>query len=176
MIFYDDLKYYVQLDSFSKGIVGACNVLAFSSGFHFLCILRLVGYMQGVPLVGSTMCKIFSYLNVLLYGCHISPNAKFGKNIYFPHPAGIVIGADWDICDSVTIMQNTTLGKKIPSAIQNKRSRVSSGVTICAGAVLAGEISIGKNSIVGANSVVLNDIKSNHLAVGVPAIEKNRKS
>jgi serine O-acetyltransferase len=42
-------------------------------------------------------------------------------------------------------------------------------VTICAGAVVIGGLSIGDNCIVGANAVVLDSVPSCSIAVGVPA-------
>lgn len=172
MRFLDDLKYYVELDSHSKGFVGIVNVLLFSSGFHFLCILRLARFVKKIPGAGNVLAKFFSYCGVMVYGCHVSPNASLGARLYFPHPVGIVIGADWTIGNSVTIMQNVTLGKKSPKVQQKSRSIISDRVMVCAGAVIVGEVVIGDGVIVGANSVVINSIGENSLAVGVPAIEK----
>ena len=42
-------------------------------------------------------------------------------------------------------------------------------VTIGAGAVLLGDISVGDNAIIGANAVVLCDVPPGAMAVGVPA-------
>ena len=40
---------------------------------------------------------------------------------------------------------------------------------VCAGATVLPRISIGENSIVGAGSVVIDDIGDNRTVVGVPA-------
>ncbi|WP_242983443.1 hypothetical protein [Faecalibacterium prausnitzii] len=45
---------------------------------------------------------------------------------------------------------------------------------IGAGAVILGDISVGDNSIIGANAVVLEDVPENAIAVGVPAVIKSR--
>ncbi len=45
-----------------------------------------------------------------------------------------------------------------------------------AGAVLAGDISLGDNAVVGANAVVLKDVPADCLAVGVPATVRPRKA
>ena len=42
-------------------------------------------------------------------------------------------------------------------------------MVIGAGAVLLGDITIGDNSIIGANAVVVKSIPSDSIAVGVPA-------
>lgn len=43
---------------------------------------------------------------------------------------------------------------------------------IGAGAVILGAISIGDNSIIGANAVVTHSVPANSLALGVPATIK----
>lgn len=43
-----------------------------------------------------------------------------------------------------------------------------------AGAVLLGKITIGENSIIGANAVVLKDVPPNSVAIGVPATIKSK--
>lgn len=42
-------------------------------------------------------------------------------------------------------------------------------MTICAGAKVLGEVTIGDGAVIGANAVVLSDVPANALAVGVPA-------
>jgi serine O-acetyltransferase len=46
---------------------------------------------------------------------------------------------------------------------------VEEGVTIFSGTKIIGPITIGKNSIVGANSVVSDSFPENSVIVGVPA-------
>lgn len=41
---------------------------------------------------------------------------------------------------------------------------------------MLGPITVGENSIVGANAVVLQDVPPNSLAVGVPAVIKKNAS
>ena len=52
---------------------------------------------------------------------------------------------------------------------------IESGVKIFAGAVIIGSVSIGENSIIGANSVVNMNIPPNSVAVGVPCRILKRK-
>ena len=48
-------------------------------------------------------------------------------------------------------------------------------VDIGAGAKVLGNIRIGDNVLIGANAVVITDVPSNSIAVGVPAVIKPRK-
>lgn len=51
-----------------------------------------------------------------------------------------------------------------------KTSTLHNNVMISAGAKIIGDITIGDNSIVGANSVVLKDVPPNCTVVGVPGM------
>lgn len=104
------------------------------------------------------------------YHIWISPGATIGRNLKLPHPIGIVIGEGSIIGQNVTIFQNVTIGgRRIGDAGQNKYPRISDNVVIFAGAVLAGEIRVGTGSVIGANSVVLDDVPDGCVAVGSPA-------
>ena len=46
---------------------------------------------------------------------------------------------------------------------------IGNNVTICAGAVVIGNVTIGNNVTIGANAVVVKDIPSDCIAVGNPA-------
>lgn len=46
---------------------------------------------------------------------------------------------------------------------------IKRGAWIGSGAVILPGVTVGRNSIVGANAVVISDIPDNHIAVGVPA-------
>lgn len=99
-------------------------------------------------------------------GCDIRPYCTIGDNIRFPHPIGVVIGADCVIGSNVTIYQNVTLGMRGDGG---GFPVINDGVTIYAGACIIGGITIGENAVIGANAVVLDDVPENALAVGVPA-------
>ena len=104
------------------------------------------------------------------YNCIISSKATIGKNISFPHPMGIVIGEGVVIGDNVTIYQNVTIGRKnkeIP-----EYPRIKDDCVIYCNAVLLGGITINKGTIIGANSVLIEDTEENSIYVGIPAKRK----
>jgi serine O-acetyltransferase len=90
--------------------------------------------------------------------------------LFLPHTQGTVIGA-WSIGENATIFQGVTLGAKdIDFSYQeSSRPTVGNNVTIGAGAKVIGGLILGDYARVGANAVVLNDVASGLLAVGIPA-------
>jgi serine O-acetyltransferase len=100
----------------------------------------------------------------------ISNYAIVPASVSLVHPIGIVIGRGVKLGSRVRIFQNVTLGgKEIGSAMRDEFPTVGDDTTIFSGAVIVGKVRIGKNCIVGANSVVLHDIPDNCVAVGAPA-------
>ncbi|WP_276155207.1 serine acetyltransferase [Sulfitobacter sp. Ks41] len=104
------------------------------------------------------------------HGLYLSKNAAIGEHIRLPHPSAIVIGDGVTIGDKVTIYQSVTLGGRVAGDWkQGNYPTISDGCTLFAGVVVVGKVYIGKNCVIGANSVVLSDIPDNAVAVGAPA-------
>lgn len=116
------------------------------------------------------LAKVLSLLNFFLFGIEIAARCPIGKGLFLPHTQGTVIGA-WSIGENVTIFQGVTLGaKELDFSYQeSSRPTVDNGVTIGAGAMVIGGIFLGMNSRIGANAVVLNDVATGSLVVGIPA-------
>lgn len=92
--------------------------------------------------------------------------AKLFTTVEFPHPIGIVIASDAEISKGVVIYQNVTIGRKEMDK-DDGIPHIGKNVMIYSGAVIVGGISIGKNSIVGANAIVTKDVPANSIVVGV---------
>lgn len=101
------------------------------------------------------------------YGVFIASTATFDESLILRHPIGIVIGKGVEIGRDVTIFQNVTLGKADTNI--NAYPRIGHGTIVYAGAVVLGDVHVGNNCIVGANSVVIRDVPDNSIAVGSPA-------
>jgi serine O-acetyltransferase len=108
----------------------------------------------------------------------ICPSAKIGKEIKIYHAFGIVIGQKVRIGDRVTILQQVTVGAShlLDTFTENDVPTIENDVVLGAGSKILGGITVGKNSIIGANAVVLKDIPANSIAVGVPAKIKPAKN
>lgn len=100
-------------------------------------------------------------------GCHISPQSTIEPGVILPHATGIVIGNGAHVKSGAQIFQNVTLA--ITNDIENKSATIENDATIYAGAVLIGDIIIGKKAIIGANAVVKINVPEEKTAVGVPA-------
>lgn len=112
--------------------------------------------------------RMLSQIARFLTGVDIHPAATLGRRLFIDHATGVVIGETAIVGNDVTLYQGVTLGgtgkqhgKRHPTICDN--------VFIGNNANVLGNISVGKNSRVGAGSVVLTDVPPNSTVVGVPA-------
>ena len=103
----------------------------------------------------------------LKYNCDIAPSAKIGNNFVIVHIGGIVIGRNAIIGNNCTLNNNITLGMKNSNNV--RMPKVGNNVYISTGAKLLGDIKIGDNCIIGANSVVIKSFEKDLIIVGIPA-------
>lgn len=107
----------------------------------------------------------------LYLACDI-PNKKkrFKSKISFPHPVGIVIARKARIGRRCRIWQNVTIGANdVEGSIANEYPTIANNVDIFSGAAIIGNVSIGEHAIIGANSVVKNDVPAFTIYAGAPA-------
>ncbi|MFI3177053.1 MAG: serine O-acetyltransferase EpsC [Eubacteriales bacterium] len=100
-------------------------------------------------------------------GIEIHPGAQIGTGFFIDHGNGVIIGETAIIGNNVTLYQGVTLGGT--GKEQGKRHpTIEDNVMISAGAKVLGSFTIGKNSKVGAGSVVLEEVPPYSTVVGVP--------
>lgn len=103
-------------------------------------------------------------------GVFISPKACFDTTLSLRHPVGIVIGEGVKLGKNVVIYQNVTLGgARLGDAKANNYPEIGDNTVIFAGAVVVGQVVVGNNCTIGANSVVISNIPDGCIAVGAPA-------
>jgi serine O-acetyltransferase len=98
----------------------------------------------------------------------IHPGATIGRRVFIDHGMGVVIGETAVIENDVLIYQGVTLGG-VSLEKTKRHPTIKSGVVIGGGAKVLGDITIGENSKIGANSVVVKDVPDCSTAIGIPA-------
>jgi serine O-acetyltransferase len=113
------------------------------------------------------LARLVSQFARLFTGVEIHPGAEIGRRLFIDHGMGTVIGETAIVGEDVTLYQGVTLGGT--GKEKGKRHpTLGNNISIGSGAKLLGNITIGDNCRVGANSVVLRSVPPNSTIVGVP--------
>jgi acetyltransferase-like isoleucine patch superfamily enzyme len=96
-------------------------------------------------------------------GLELGKNTDIGAFTYINAKYGVIINESVQIGSHCSIYSVSTIDNKIGKVILEKNCRIGTHSSIMPG------VQIGKNSIVGAHSLVISDIPDNSVAIGVPA-------
>ena len=113
---------------------------------------------------------LYKFLNKLVeWTCGISLpyTVRLGRRVRIWHHGGMILHAK-SIGNDVHLRQNTTFGVARKDTLFELPT-IEDRVDIGCGAVVLGAITVGHDSVIGANAVVLKDVPPHSVAVGVPA-------
>jgi serine O-acetyltransferase len=148
-----------------------------AQGFWALVVYRFGRWRYGVRPV--LLRKLLSLIYRILYkwiqivaGIELPCEVTIGRGFVIDHFGGIVISGYAKFGDNCRIRNGVVVGL---SRVDDPCAPViGDNVDIGAGAKVLGAIRIGDNVLIGANAVVVHDVPSNAIAVGVPAVVKLR--
>ncbi len=120
------------------------------------------------------LARFIMAVNQFFTNMDIHPGANIGENVFIDHGIGVVIGETAVVGNNVTIYQGVTLGG-VSLNPGKRHPTIEDDVTIGAGAKILGNITIGKESRIGANSVIVKDVPSFSTVVGIPGKVIKRK-
>jgi len=141
------------------------EVLVCYPGLHAIWGHRLTHWLWKHNL--KFIARWFSQIMRSLTGIEIHPGATIGENFFIDHGMGVVIGETAEVGDCVTLYHGVTLG----GTSLNKGKRhptLEDNVVVGAGAKILGAITVGANSRIGANAVVVKSVPPESVVVGVP--------
>ncbi len=146
-------------------------VLFFRLSNYFACHrLRIIRF-AGLPIR-----VLYRLIIEFIMSAEIPDRLSVGDRLRIFHGMGLVINIKSVIGNDVLIRHNTTIGSKRDDGLC---PILEDGVDVGANVVIIGNITIGKNSIIGAGSVVTKSFPSNSILAGNPAkilsIRNNRQ-
>ena len=113
------------------------------------------------------LARWLSQVARLLTGIEIHPGATIGRRLFIDHGLGVVIGETAIVGDAETLYQGVTLGGT-GKEHGKRHPTIEDNVVIGGGAKVLGNITVGRNSRIGAGSVVLRNVPDHSTVVGVP--------
>jgi len=142
-----------------------------SPGFQALLVYRIFRWFYERHMPTQPIRFIVERFIEMTTGIELPVQARIGKGLRIYHFGGIIVHSDTVIGDGCTLYHGVTLGDL---GGYGGAPRIGNHVIIGAGAKLLGQIEIGEACRIGANAVVLKSIPAGCLAVGVPAVVKER--
>src|ERR1700722_8783146 len=135
------------------------------AGLHAVWFYRFNHWLwnHGAFLLGRMLSQAARFLT----GIEIHPGAKIGRRLFIDHGLGVVIGETAIVGDDVTLYQGVTLGGT-GKEHGKRHPTIEDNVVIGGGAKVLGNIVVGRNSRIGAGSVVLRNVPEHSTVVGVP--------
>jgi serine O-acetyltransferase len=137
------------------------------SGLHAVWWYRVTHWLwkHRLPFVARLVSQIARWWTLI----EIHPGARIGERLFIDHGAGVVIGETAIIGDDCLFYHGVTLGGQGDVRGDRRHPQVGNRVTIGAGAIILGPITIGDDALIGAGAVVVGDVPAGRTAVGVPA-------
>jgi len=114
------------------------------------------------------IARIISQCSRFWTGIEIHPGAQIGRGLFIDHGSGVVIGETTIIGDNCTIYQGVTLGGTGKDT-GKRHPTLGNNVIVGTGAKVLGPFTVGDNSKIAANAVVLSEVPPDSTCVGVPA-------
>lgn len=152
----------------------------FSQGLFAMFVHRFGNWRMSIKY------KLFRFPMTLLYrvlrkgvqifcGIKLDYTVHVGRRVKLEHFGGMIIGARC-IGDDTIIRQNVTMGIRDMSDLSAKPT-IEQGVNIGAGAVIVGDITVGRHSIIGPNCVITEDVPPfSVVSVGTQTVQSLQES
>lgn len=158
-----DIKSILERDPAARN---ALEVALLYPGFHAVLLHRLAHmlYKCGLRFIPRLISQISRFFTKI----EIHPGATIGKGLLIDHGCGVVIGETTVIGDDCTIYQGVTLGGT-GKETGKRHPTLGNNVMVGAGAKILGPFTVGDNSKIAANAVLLREVEPDSTCVGVPA-------
>ena len=145
-------------------------------GLYSIAVHRYIShplYLIKIPFLPRLISQLMRFLT----GIEIHPGAKIGKGFFIDHGFGTVIGETVIIGKDCMLYHNVTLGGTTNKK-EKRHPTVGNNVSIGTGAILLGNMEVGDNVKIGANTFIINkNIPDNCTVVGDPGkiVRKNNR-
>ena len=158
-----DIKSILERDPAARN---ALEVILLYPGFHAVMFHRFAHVLYRCHL--RFIPRLISQISRFLTKIEIHPGATIGKGLLIDHGCGVVIGETTVIGDDCTIYQGVTLGGTGKDT-GKRHPTLGNNVMVGSGAKILGPFTVGDNSKIAANAVLLREVEPDSTCVGVPA-------
>lgn len=163
------LKAYKNYDPAAKSYM---EILLLYPGPRAIFFHRISHFLYSVGLYFAA--RFVADVSRTVTGIEIHPGARIGQRLVIDHGVGCVIGETAEVGDDCIIFHGVTLGGLKFDRIK-RHPTVGNRVLIGAGAKVLGPVKIGDGARIGANAVVLKDVRDGATIVAPQSVELAEK-
>ena len=158
----EDLKVVFERDPAVRSVF---EIIFCYPGFHAMLFYRLSHWLwsNNIKFLG----RLVSHFGRFMTGIEIHPGATIGKGFFIDHGMGVVIGETAEIGENCTLYHGVTLGGT-SWAKEKRHPTLGNNVIIGSGAKILGPFTVGDDSKIGSNSVVVKEVPPTATVVGIP--------
>jgi serine O-acetyltransferase len=158
----EDLKVVFERDPAVRSVF---EIIFCYPGFHAMLFYR---FSHGLWNNGMKfLARFVSHVGRFMTGIEIHPGATIGRGFFIDHGMGVVIGETAEIGDNCTLYHGVTLGGT-SWAKEKRHPTLGHNVIIGSGAKILGPFTVGDDSKIGSNSVVVKEVPPMATVVGIP--------
>ncbi|HEY6839370.1 MAG TPA: serine O-acetyltransferase [Geobacteraceae bacterium] len=158
----EDIKAVFDRDPAARSVL---EVIFCYPGLHAIWFHRMSHWLWQNKLY--FLGRFVSHLGRFFTGIEIHPGATIGKGFFIDHGMGVVIGETAEIGENVTLYHGVTLGGVSWEKVK-RHPTLGDNVVVGSGAKVLGPFTVGNNSKIGSNSVVVKEVPENATVVGIP--------
>jgi serine O-acetyltransferase len=152
------------------------NGSVFNPGFQALAVHRFGVWKHALEpkLVRLPFTVVYRVLNRFVrnvYGIELHINTRIGRRLLIGHQHGIIIHPNATIGDDCLIIQGVTIGqdRDTRGSFPPPAPKLGNRVRVGAGAVIAGDITIGDDVRIGPNAVVMQNVPAGAIVSAPPS-------
>lgn len=116
--------------------------------------------------ISLPVVALYRLATEFLLGIELRPKTRVGPGLTIFHGTGLVVNDHALIGSGVTLRNGVVIGHKRPG---ERAPFIRDGADVGASALIIGEVTVGRQSKVGAGAVVVRDVADGHTVVGNPA-------
>jgi serine O-acetyltransferase len=161
-----------------RGFLVKLYVVIFSPALHVLYLYRVSRWLHGnlsrhralwfaCRPIFTLAYKMTSLLVNHFKGIEFPFGVEAGPGLHLVHPHSIILTAQTRLGRNCTIFNGVTCG--VNHLDRSGYPVIGDDVVLFPGCKVVGKVHIGDTVLIGPNSVVVKDIESNSIAVGMPA-------
>lgn len=158
----EDLKVVFERDPAVRSVF---EIIFCYPGFHAMLFYRFSHWLWNSGM--KFLARFVSHVGRFMTGIEIHPGATIGRGFFIDHGMGVVIGETAEIGENCTLYHGVTLGGT-SWAKEKRHPTLGNNVIIGSGAKVLGPFTVGDDSKIGSNSVVVKEVPAQATVVGIP--------